>query len=260
MTMTHRGGFTEDHSAEIVIDSLGAEHRSAAAGDSDRPDPAPARLRQGRPAHRGRMGGQGIEFLTRTGADLHRRPPGIHPALRRPRGVDAGRDDQPPRPRSRHRTNRPGTRSTWSTRRTRELGDTIALDGAGEPCLVTGRVTNADGSPLAGASVDVWQANAEGFYDVQQPDIQPERNLRGLFTTDDDGQFWFRSHRAAVLPDPRRRAGRGPPGAHRPPSQPAGARALHRHRARPRNRSPPTCSSTAPPTSTPMSCSGSRRA
>jgi protocatechuate 3,4-dioxygenase beta subunit len=75
----------------------------------------------------------------------------------------------------------------------RELGDTIALDGAGEPCLVTGRVTSSDGSPLAGATVDVWQANAEGFYDVQQPDVQPERNLRGLFTTDDDGRFWFRS-------------------------------------------------------------------
>ena len=50
-----------------------------------------------------------------------------------------------------------------------------------------------DGEPVAGALVDVWQANAEGFYDVQQPDVQPERNLRGLFTADDDGRFWFRT-------------------------------------------------------------------
>ncbi|WP_233495902.1 hypothetical protein [Geodermatophilus sp. TF02-6] len=35
--------------------------------------------------------------------------------------------------------------------------------------------------------------NADGFYDVQQPDVQPERNLRGLFTADEDGRFWFRS-------------------------------------------------------------------
>jgi catechol 1,2-dioxygenase len=75
----------------------------------------------------------------------------------------------------------------------RELGANIALDGKGEPCLVTGRVTSADGRPLAGALIDVWQANDDGFYDVQQPDIQPERNLRGLFTADADGRFWFRS-------------------------------------------------------------------
>ncbi len=75
----------------------------------------------------------------------------------------------------------------------RELGDNIALDGKGVPCLVTGRVSGADGEPLAGAQVDVWQANADGFYDVQQPDVQPERNLRGLFTADDDGRFWFRT-------------------------------------------------------------------
>jgi protocatechuate 3,4-dioxygenase beta subunit len=75
----------------------------------------------------------------------------------------------------------------------RELGADIALDGKGEPCLVTGRVTGPDGQPLAGALVDVWQANEDGFYDVQQPGIQPERNLRGLFTADGQGRFWFRS-------------------------------------------------------------------
>jgi len=73
----------------------------------------------------------------------------------------------------------------------RALGDTIALDGNGEPCLVTGQVTGPDGEPLAGAEIDVWQASADGFYDVQQPGIQPERNLRGLFTADAGGRFWF---------------------------------------------------------------------
>jgi protocatechuate 3,4-dioxygenase beta subunit len=75
----------------------------------------------------------------------------------------------------------------------RELGSNIALDGKGQPCLVSGKVTGPDGEPLAGALVDVWQANDDGFYDVQQPGIQPERNLRGLFTVDDEGRFWFRS-------------------------------------------------------------------
>jgi protocatechuate 3,4-dioxygenase beta subunit len=75
----------------------------------------------------------------------------------------------------------------------RELGANIDLDGEGDPCLVTGQVTGPDGQPLPGAQVDVWQANDEGFYDVQQPDVQPERNLRGLFTADEQGRFWFRS-------------------------------------------------------------------
>ncbi|WP_336027253.1 intradiol ring-cleavage dioxygenase [Geodermatophilus sp. FMUSA9-8] len=75
----------------------------------------------------------------------------------------------------------------------RQLGDDIALDGKGTACLVSGQVTGPDGEPLAGATVDVWQTNEDGFYDVQQPDVQPPGNLRGLFTADDDGRFWFRS-------------------------------------------------------------------
>ena len=75
----------------------------------------------------------------------------------------------------------------------RELGADIALDGKGEPLLVTGRVTATGGDAVPGALVDVWQASAEGFYDVQQPGVQPELNLRGLFTCDQQGEFWFRS-------------------------------------------------------------------
>ncbi len=78
----------------------------------------------------------------------------------------------------------------------RELGDTIALDGKGSPCFVSGRITAPDGAAVPGASIDVWQANDDGFYDVQQPGVQPERNLRGLFRSDERGHYWFRS----VLP------------------------------------------------------------
>ncbi|KUN09601.1 6-chlorohydroxyquinol-1,2-dioxygenase [Streptomyces yokosukanensis] len=76
----------------------------------------------------------------------------------------------------------------------RALGDSIDEAGrGGEPCLVTGRVTDGDGRPVAGARIDVWQADAEGFYDVQRPGEVPERNLRGLFTADEDGRFRFRT-------------------------------------------------------------------
>jgi catechol 1,2-dioxygenase len=75
----------------------------------------------------------------------------------------------------------------------RELGDNIDMVGTGVPCVVTGRVVGVDGSPLSGAKLDVWQANDQGFYDVQQPEVQPRTNGRGLFTTDEDGRFWFRT-------------------------------------------------------------------
>jgi hydroxyquinol 1,2-dioxygenase len=68
-----------------------------------------------------------------------------------------------------------------------------AEDGAGEPCLVTGRVVDDDGASVAGARVDVWQADADGYYDVQLPGKLPALHLRGLFTADDDGRFWFRT-------------------------------------------------------------------
>ncbi|MFF3501045.1 dioxygenase [Streptomyces sp. NPDC003247] len=75
----------------------------------------------------------------------------------------------------------------------RNSGDSIDLMGGGTPCVVSVRVASADGSPLAGASVDVWQCTEEGFYDVQQPDVQPLGNGRGLFRTDGEGRLWFRT-------------------------------------------------------------------
>lgn len=76
---------------------------------------------------------------------------------------------------------------------TRVLGADISLDGNGTPCVLAGRVLSSDGTPLPHARVDVWQANGAGFYDVQQPELQPERNLRGLFVTDDQGRYWLRT-------------------------------------------------------------------
>lgn len=75
----------------------------------------------------------------------------------------------------------------------RAMGDQVALDGKGEPLFVSGRVLDESGAPIEGATLDVWQANGEGFYDVQQQGVQPDMNMRGLFTTGADGHYWFRS-------------------------------------------------------------------
>ena len=81
-------------------------------------------------------------------------------------------------------------------------GANICLDGKGEPMLVKGRVTDLQGKPIAGALLDVWQANEDGFYDVQQKGIQPDMNLRGIFTTDADGTYSFRSAKPKYYPIP----------------------------------------------------------
>ncbi|MCC6828033.1 MAG: intradiol ring-cleavage dioxygenase [Novosphingobium sp.] len=81
-------------------------------------------------------------------------------------------------------------------------GANICLDGKGEKMLVRGRITDNAGRPVSGASVDVWQANDNGFYDVQQPGVQPAMNLRGIFTTDADGSYGFYSVRPRFYPIP----------------------------------------------------------
>lgn len=77
------------------------------------------------------------------------------------------------------------------------LGSTISLDGIGERLEVSGRVEDLDGCPIADAEVITWQANAQGLYENQQPDLQPEFNLRGIFRTDADGRFHYRTIKPA---------------------------------------------------------------
>lgn len=81
-------------------------------------------------------------------------------------------------------------------------GANICLDQKGLPTLVRGRVSDIDGDAVAGATLDVWQTNDDGFYDVQQQGIQPEYNLRGLFTSEADGRYWFRTVKPRFYPIP----------------------------------------------------------
>lgn len=84
----------------------------------------------------------------------------------------------------------------------RQMGDDICLDQKGEPMLVHGRILDTGGRPIEGAKIDVWQANDEGFYDVQQKGIQPDFNLRGVFRTGPDGRYWFRGVKPKFYPIP----------------------------------------------------------
>jgi catechol 1,2-dioxygenase len=82
------------------------------------------------------------------------------------------------------------------------MGANICLDAKGEPMFVHGRILDTEGRPVEGARIDVWQANDEGFYDVQQKGLQPDFNLRGVFRTGADGRYWFRGVKPKFYPIP----------------------------------------------------------
>ncbi|WP_394690934.1 intradiol ring-cleavage dioxygenase [Hoeflea sp.] len=82
------------------------------------------------------------------------------------------------------------------------MGSDICLDQKGDPMLVRGRITGTDGKPINHTKIDVWQANDEGFYDVQQKGIQPDFNLRGVFRTGADGTYHFRGVKPKYYPIP----------------------------------------------------------
>jgi hydroxyquinol 1,2-dioxygenase len=70
-----------------------------------------------------------------------------------------------------------------------------------ERVVVHGTVTDCDGRPVPGAELDVWQSDDTGLYDSQDPE-QEMGNLRGLFTTDAEGHYWFRTVRPSSYPVP----------------------------------------------------------
>ena len=90
----------------------------------------------------------------------------------------------------------------------REYGAAISEEPAGEPAWVHGVVSGSDGTPIAGAELDVWQNGDNRLYAVQDPGA-PEEHLRGRFSTREDGSYAF----LAVRPVPYTIPDDGPVGA-----------------------------------------------
>jgi hydroxyquinol 1,2-dioxygenase len=76
----------------------------------------------------------------------------------------------------------------------------IAGGAPGEPAYVSGRVLDVDGEPIAGAMLDVWQTDGDGFYDAQRPGN--EQYARGKFVTGADGRYGFKTLKPVSYPVP----------------------------------------------------------
>ena len=87
------------------------------------------------------------------------------------------------------------------------LGGDLTFGAPGEPCWVEGTVRDLDGNPLAGARIEVWEADQDGLYDVQHADDRVA--ARGHLFSDDEGgyRFW------AITPTPYPIPADGPVGA-----------------------------------------------
>jgi hydroxyquinol 1,2-dioxygenase len=84
----------------------------------------------------------------------------------------------------------------------KQPGDNISGGMAGDAMIVTGSVSSVEGGPLAGAVVDVWHSDDDGYYDVQQLDKIGDLAMRGRFRTDQNGNFHFWSIKPAPYPIP----------------------------------------------------------
>jgi protocatechuate 3,4-dioxygenase beta subunit len=73
-------------------------------------------------------------------------------------------------------------------------GNIAPRDARGVPMLISGRVIDLAGRPIAGARLDVWQADSSGLYDSQHGD-GAEMHMRGMFHTDHEGHYLVRTVR-----------------------------------------------------------------
>jgi catechol 1,2-dioxygenase len=85
--------------------------------------------------------------------------------------------------------------------RTENGGSILRSSTPGEALRVEGLVVDSGGKPIANAEVDIWHASPVGLYE-QQDDSQADMNLRGTFTTNAEGKFWFTSVKPTGYPIP----------------------------------------------------------
>src|SRR5947207_2027856 len=61
-------------------------------------------------------------------------------------------------------------------------GDDLANGAPGEPCFMQGRVLSITGESIPGARIEIWQADDQGFYDVQYKELSQARGRGQLYS------------------------------------------------------------------------------
>lgn len=73
-----------------------------------------------------------------------------------------------------------------------EYGHDMSQGLPGTPLYITGRVTDTSGDPVPGAVLDVWQADADGYYESQIQEAD-EARLRAKYRAREDGSYCVRT-------------------------------------------------------------------
>jgi len=81
------------------------------------------------------------------------------------------------------------------------LGGDAANGAPGEPCWVEGQIKGPTGEVIPHAQIEVWQADADGFYDVQKPELQ-QAQARAKMKADAQGRYYFKTIVAEAYPIP----------------------------------------------------------
>ncbi len=82
-----------------------------------------------------------------------------------------------------------------------ELGADVSNGAKGAPCWVEGRILGLDGEAIPNATINVWQADDDGLYDVQYEDLGHSQ-ARGILKSDAQGRYYFKTIVAEPYPIP----------------------------------------------------------
>jgi len=82
-----------------------------------------------------------------------------------------------------------------------ELGADVSNGAKGAPCWVEGRILGLGGEPIPNATINVWQADDDGLYDVQYEDLGHSQ-ARGILKSDAEGRYYFKTIVAEPYPIP----------------------------------------------------------
>lgn len=82
-----------------------------------------------------------------------------------------------------------------------ELGSNMSEGVKGTPWFVSGTIKGIDGQIIPNAEIEAWQADDEGFYDVQKPDLEKYQG-RAVFHADQNGKYHFQTIVPEAYPIP----------------------------------------------------------